>query len=506
MSIQISWQQMHEDFNQFLHIVKTYNAQWKIRKQYTNYDMLAKLEARGSMIDKIENYWQFIDFMNTNLKYIVDVHACMRELYYNTPLPRFAPGQSFYDSTMLTTIAHGYKEYKERTAQQQEHVNLSMNFYLNGAYYMHGVYCFFHRKTGDSIILRNAKILKYDNQPIDDFVVTRIGSLPPYTIRWDFSRQKYYTDWLILQRDKVITVENIDNEKILKFKPDDYNLTVSGISLPEILDNISLYQKNRKNRKPQQVTYLPDQEILYIYTSKMKNIDNYKLTEEIKQEGRDKNIKKIIIDVRKNQGGSDLYWIDMLSAIIKDTISFKSCLALNANRKVKQYFHTEYPEEMIKDFKRSRVPVLANSKMLIETTNNKYTIIPDSNSLKYSGNIYLLQDIDTYSSGHSFTSVARQIPQLISVGMPTGNIAGFGLNPWGFQLNHSKFTFQFEPAIDIALVQTWEDVFQDIPEIEIYPTLEEYLTFEEYGAFLDKSSPEFLKKYDYLFKKVLEMK
>ena len=90
------------------------------------------------------------------------------------------------------------------------------------------------------------------------------------------------------------------------------------------------------------------------------------------------------------------------------------------------------------------------------------------------------------------------------MGMSTGQIVGFGFNPWGFQLKHSKYTFKFETAIDLSKAERLEDTFQCIPEIEIIPTIEELDNYDTYREVIELEA--FLLTHDYLFKKVLEMK
>jgi hypothetical protein len=177
-------------------------------------------------------------------------------------------------------------------------------------------------------------------------------------------------------------------------------------------------------------------------------------------------------------------------------------VALNCNDEVKAYFSAEFPPEMTQEFVIKEIPLLGNKKMIIHE--GKSAIVPDSNSLNFEGQIYIFQDKETYSSGHSFTSIARQIPQLVSMGIPTGNMTGFGFNPWGFQLKNSRYTFCFEPAIDLSKAEKWEDIFQDIPEIEVIPTLQEQNDYTHYIGLIELN--EFLLNYDYLFKKVLEIK
>ena len=505
--MQLTKKQMYADFDELVDIIKTYNAQQIVRKKLTNYDMISEIKRERKKINTIDSYWQFISFLEICLKKTIDVHAQMRALYYVIPSPRYAPGQSFYDSTFIREISDGYANYKQllrEKAIQNFDRTLTMTFYLDGDYYLYGTYHFYNRNSPyDSVVFENAKILKHNNQGLDKFVMTQIGRLPPATIRWDNNYKKYYTDWLIL-KGGLFEVEDYKTKQIYRFNSKNYNLNLSGFSIPDIKDNISNYIQNKEETSSQVIMFFEPQKTLYIYTDRMWG-DIETFTDSIKTVGRNKSIEKIIIDVRNNHGGGDDYWLAMLSAIIKDTLYYEYTLALNYNDKVIRYFNTEFPEELTKPFKKENVKIFNNTPMYVANYESSQ-IIPDENSLAYSGNIYILQDENTYSSGHSFAALARQIPQLVSVGLPTGNLAGFGFNPWGFQLKHSKFTFEFETAIDLTQANKIEDIFQSIPEIEVYPTIDEYIRYSDYGNLLNKKSETFLFRYDYLFKRTLELK
>ncbi|MCL2073193.1 MAG: hypothetical protein FWH18_04690, partial [Marinilabiliaceae bacterium] len=89
-------------------------------------------------------------------------------------------------------------------------------------------------------------------------------------------------------------------------------------------------------------------------------------------------------------------------------------------------------------------------------------------------------------------------------GEPTGLLAGFGLAPVLFQLKNSKFSFRLEPVIDVTKVNNAIDVYQDFPEIVIEFPFEEKRKYLDYDNF-DMQNENNLYKYDYLFKKVLEL-
>lgn len=304
---------------------------------------------------------------------------------------------------------------------------------------------------------------------------------------------------MFISLNKTLKVEG-DDGKFYEFVPNHYGVKVQTFHQEEYRKNPQSYLNLYEKWDFQRISYLPEQKILYIYTKMMSGQEGYNLIDSIKSIGKGKQIEKIVIDVRGNQGGGDDFWSAMLSAIIKDTLHFQDRVALNYNDEVRAYFNAEFPVEMTKEFKMMEIPVLDNKKMLVREP--LCQIDPDTNSLQFDGPIYLFQDEETYSSGHSFTSLARQIPQLVSMGVSTGMMAGFGFNPWGFQLKNSRFTFKFEPAIDLSMADKWEDTFQCIPEIEVIPTLEEWNIYKLYRDITPLN--EFLTKYDYLFKKVLE--
>lgn len=500
--VKITKEQMYEDYDQFLKIIETYNAQWEIRKKHTGYDMLSVLQERRNKIEEIKGYWEFINFMDNSLDFIIDVHAARRPVFYDIPHPRYAPGQSFYDSTHISAISSGLEQYldhKTANIRYKDYLRLIAAKYIDGYYYMMAHFLFKNADTGDSISFQNARIIAYDHQPIDIFVKNSIGDFFPYTVRWDFNNHKYYTTKLFISFNKTLKVEG-DDGQFYEFIPNHYKTQIQG---PTTKGHKNSPQNNDLYEKwdPQRISYLPEQKILYIYTEMMNGQEDYNLIDSIKVIGKGKQIDKIVIDVRGNQGGGDGFWCNMLSAIIKDTIYYQDRVALNYNDEVRAYFISEFPVEMTKEFTMMEFPFLDNKKMLVrEPISN---IDPDTNSLQFDGPIYLFQDEQTYSSGHSFTSLARQVPQLISMGVSTGMMAGFGFNPWGFQLKNSRFTFKFEPAIDLSMADKWEDSFQCIPEIEVIPSLEEWNTYSTYRNITPLH--DFLLHYDYLFKKVLEL-
>ncbi|MDR2979582.1 MAG: hypothetical protein LBV02_03965 [Bacteroidales bacterium] len=225
----------------------------------------------------------------------------------------------------------------------------------------------------------------------------------------------------------------------------------------------------------------------------------------IKRIGNGKTIKKVIFDVRDNIGGSDYAWLHVLQAIMKDTLILRRMLAFKDSELMHHYINglrDKYEIESIYP-KINTLPFL-NDLNVICLADTSY-FAPDPNSLQYAGKIYILQNLGSFSAAQSITAFSKQIPQLVSVGVPTGNIAGAGFGPWTFQLGESKYTFNIDIDSDITDASNAKDVFQDRPEIEVYPTIDEMIEMNNYGRILNKRGGQFLFNHDYLFKKVVEM-
>ena len=488
--------QMYEDYDQFLHIVETYCPQIEVRMK-TGYDMMGVLRERRGQIANIKNYWEFILFMDGSVRKIMDMHA--RTLF---EAPTYAgSGNSFYDSTGLYRIQQGLSQWISERYNAGNYA-YPMGKYIDGYYYVQA-YDLINPVTKDTVRLRNARITAYDYQPIDRYVRKLMGNLPASQCRYDFKWNKYYTPQLYLDMKKTVKLTD-ENDSIFAFDMAAYTIrkSFSGIEEVRNMSSEEFFSRHRE-RLPMEVCYFPEQKTLYIYTKEMFAHSGTDFPDSIKSAARGKRIDKVIFDVRDNPGGSDYFWMDILSAIIKDTLHFRTCGALNANDEVRAFYTAECPETYARNRKKGSL-IFLNGKKVMVPIDDRAVIPPDSNSLNFEGPIYILQNQHTYSAAHSLAATARQSSQLVSVGESTGQLAGCGINAWSFQLKHSHFTFMFEPVLDVTDAMQWEDVFHCIPEIEVYPTLKEWNEYNGYRNIMD--SEEFLPKYDYLFKYIINLK
>jgi len=489
-------QQMHEDFDEFVSILENANPQLPIRKIVTGYNQLDSVKLLRQGIDTIQEYFQLIRLYDKALRQMYDIHAFIERQGCHQ-----WDDTTGIDTKIIPEIYTEYdkwgKELAEKTKKTEPWYFPCNPSYIDGDYYLQGVYVL-STKEKDTLTLKNAKIISYNNRSYNDYVLENSNRFFTGSIRWDFKRNQYYCVSSAFLRAGELVVENEDGDIHT------INLNnIFGINVQQLFDttlshnpdlNFYTHPSDRENR----VLYFEKDKILYVYLKDMQDFE-HKTAEKVKEIGRGKPINKLIIDVRGNTGGGDMIWHNILKAIVADSLIYDPKMA---------FLNTEIMRQRLINGQDSIVELrtfewLPETEYLVKNYTPHY-FVPDSNSLQYKGKIYVLQNEDVFSSGHSLTSYCSHIEQLVSVGEPTGLLAGFGLAPMLFQLKNSKFSFRMEPVIDVSNVNSALDVYQDIPEIVIEFPFEEKRKSFDYKKF-DMQNENCLYKYDLLFQKVLEL-
>ena len=238
---------MYEDFDQFVEIIKTYNAQIEARKLLTGYDMVAEIQKEREKIESLNYLGEFYYLMKRCLYKTLDVHAQLCTEYYQVPKPYYAPGQSFYSSESVDYFKKELKKYRpfeelrlDSTIYHRSFL-LTMNFYLNGKYYEYGTYNFISRNTGDTFRLVNFEILECDDVQVDKWFSEQMsGSYEGSVVSWDFQNGKYRGKWISLPR--VIKIKDVITNSEYVIDRDSFNLEMNGRSYVNIPSKI----KNRR--------------------------------------------------------------------------------------------------------------------------------------------------------------------------------------------------------------------------------------------------------------------
>jgi hypothetical protein len=343
-----------------------------------------------------------------------------------------------------------------------------------------------------------------------DIFVSQVAGKSASSVRWDYNLKKHYvTNGLYIPTSDRILVEDYPTKQQFYFSPNDYSIgRLSSASLSEE-ESLSIQKEESDNMK---VTYYDSLRLLYIYLGSMV-YDNGDIVDNVKKAGAGKQIDKIILDIRNNYGGDDYTWRSLLSEIVKNPLYENALLGVRNTEMMRKMFDDKLQTNQIPStfVTEQKIPYLDNEEFLLlksgvdDKGDTLCIVLPDSNSLMYDGKIYVLQNENVFSAAGSLVAYAQRIPQLITVGVPTGLVAGRGVPPAIFQLPNSKFSFLMDIYVDLTDAKTAADVRHDRPEIEIYPTIDEIIEMNNYGAYLNKRGDKFLFEHDYLFKKVLEM-
>ena len=483
--------QMYKDFDQLVKIIEECNVQLPVRKAVTGYDNFAAIKSFRKDIDTVTCNIGFNSILSKALSYVMDDHSVTTYDYY-------AGYENLDGIDTIYLKSEQEKSLKRIMSPDNQNKLIEMYFpipvsYYQGNYYMIGDNQYISKKdSNDTLNISFMKMLAYNGQVFHQYAKEN-----NFATRWDYKKKEFYLNGTWLPKAGILKVEQ--NDSVFEINLNDYftnwgfnqsigNVKLSGVSIDE-------FNYPFNNRK--EVKYFENDSILYIYIKSMM-VDDTTFYDIIKEVGKGKIIKKVVIDVRNNSGGSDHVWHNTLKAIIKDSIPFDIKLAYNNTKIMREKLKEHNP-----DVSTEKISWLGNKKYRI-ITDNDYYIVGDSNSLKYDGKIYILYNEGTFSAAHSFVTYADYLDKLVSIGCPTGRLVGFGLMPSLFQLKYSTFTFRLACTMDITNCKKPIDVYHDFPEIEVNPTLDEEILFPRSGY--DTKSKEFLYRYDPWFRKVLELK
>lgn len=195
--------------------------------------------------------------------------------------------------------------------------------------------------------------------------------------------------------------------------------------------------------------------------SDMKKIDDYINTL--------KNYKALIIDIRGNSGGDDMYWRSIVSKLISDDIESKGYLAFrNDSKVIKEYVEKrEIETESIGNLPKE---LLGNSPKEVMTAFSEFmestvAIESDTNS-KFEGNIYLLVDDVVYSSAESFSIFCKEGGFATLIGEKTGGDGG-GMDPVLFNLENSGLIVRMASDMYLTGKGICNEEFKTTPDYEV---------------------------------------
>jgi hypothetical protein len=390
-----------------------------------------------------------------------------------------APSRSAYHEGFVAEaayeLAESYEQYVEMSGAGNN-TELPL-LYFNGSYYTaHDFTC------GGTTYPKGLKVRACNGQAPDALVqaLSRSG----VALDWDYDRNKYYTT------------------RFYKYAPVVLELAgTNGASMTlEVSEATRAQWQERPHTSARPQVALVNSNILYI---RLPAMDPKQLPFYRKELGkyRGQAIRKAVIDIRNNGGGSDDVWGELLSLLVKEKLVLSYALAAKVSDINTNYLARHgFGKGLAKNGKVEHISFLNNQEFRVLRTSEP--IEPHADSLKLGCSIFVLSD-HVYSSAGSLMDICKQSRQLVSVGLPNSQILGVGIDPFAFSLPNSKIVFLIEPVVDLTGARTAKDTHHNDVEVRIKPTLGQLLDY--YGTDAALPLEERLNKHDPFFQRVLEL-
>jgi hypothetical protein len=379
-------------------------------------------------------------------------------------------------------LAESYEQYVEMSGAGNN-TELPL-LYFNGSYYTaHDFTC------GGTTYPKGLKVRACNGQAPDALVqaLSRSG----VALDWDYDRNKYYTTRFY----KYAPAANSNSAVVLELAG------TNGASMTlEVSEATRAQWQERPHTSARPQVALVNSNILYI---RLPAMDPKQLPFYRKELGkyRGQAIRKAVIDIRNNGGGSDDVWGELLSLLVKEKLVLSYALAAKVSDINTNYLARHgFGKGLAKNGKVEHISFLNNQEFRVLRTSEP--IEPHADSLKLGCSIFVLSD-HVYSSAGSLMDICKQSRQLVSVGLPNSQILGVGIDPFAFSLPNSKIVFLIEPVVDLTGARTAKDTHHNDVEVRIKPTLGQLLDY--YGTDAALPLEERLNKHDPFFQRVLEL-
>ena len=234
--LSFSRQQMYEDYNQFVQIVRDYNPQINVREIVTGYNVLSRLESLRPRIDSVCSNHDYFKLLENAVSTLVDIHAYAisptrspfwMPLYHNTTFKAI-------DTSAIRSVMRYYTESPASNCSD----NPSFSFgsflqYIDGKYYTMGEIVL--KGKNSKVKICESILTKVNGENVDTYVYNNLHKQIGAFVRWDHKNRKYYCNMLRLPLSQITFQDREGNEK-----------NVNMALYPVKLYRLSFGQKNIK--------------------------------------------------------------------------------------------------------------------------------------------------------------------------------------------------------------------------------------------------------------------
>lgn len=471
--------EMKQDIDFLVKAIKEIDPHIPIRSQVTGVDIYAEIDSLQAQAAQLESFEEFYYLAQQILLLSQDQHNNF---------------QSFYPEKINKYMSPKAVEISEACEQLYDkyHPISSLPIkYINGNYYSA------NELTSSSNHLKkllpaSAQILEINGISMDEYV-KKWNRKVDNSVRWDSKHQKYYSYRLYAPK-----ITGLGEENIITYKYNDSIVSHNFNNESGHMNGTCYLDSWTPN-----VFYLEDENILYIRLPEME-METLPFFKEQLWQYKSQPIKKVLIDIRYNGGGSDSVWMKIISDIIATPLVFKSDVYMRNTPLALDYIHHMRQGDLELDT--SSTMSINNTQYIAVLNDDTDTILhPSAESIKYEGPIYVLVNERCFSSSLAFIKVCnRTNGRLLTVGQPTGFIGGKGITPFFLSLPNSKLIFEIASILDATEGrEKIKDYYNHKVDIPVPLGIVDYIFEENYKG--KRYGKDFLLHYDPVFRKIAEL-
>ncbi len=446
----LSQQQMYEDYDYLCNIILSSYPYLELSKEIMNHSIDSALIKNRNAIPTITDIENFSLLINKVVNLLHDGHTSIVApgtlKYYLMKYPRYCEQIGINEEIQEMVPAY----YAMTHDSIYKKVKLGLRFkYLNGMYYNLRPFVFGHDTIATGSVLESV-----NGMPTVEYVASNHEVTPD--CRWDEINKTYYSDYFYLSPAFV-------NSKRIQFQFSGNHKNKIPVDVKPV-DTLPILIKENQENTPFKVEYLSKLNALYIRMGKMEKNEVGRLIKETLPE----ETSCIILDVRGNRGGNDQIWKELISLLTGDTITFRKQIYAKESS-----FNEQYLRSQIQNIAVDTLPLFPG-KRFFRIYDDCDRIVPAPESIKFKGKIFILGDENTFSSGQSLMAMAKSDENIISIGVSTGRICGFGITPPILVLPNSKIVVSMPCTLDYSNVRELKDLLHDRPEYEIEQSVAAY--------------------------------
>lgn len=472
----ISMEQKIEDFNYMYNMLKETFPYFEVKKRMIKYDWLEEKENFEKLIRDTESDSEFYNVMNSIVSKIQSGHTHILDSYgveyfknlYEDPHSAYSPSRR--DILSNDRVSDMY-EYWDKIVKSNDYIIPILFYYIEGQYVVVG------GNLQKYDIPLGSILHNIDNISADEYIKKINDKM---YLEYDYKRKKQKATMLVIFSEK--------NKKVkLSIKTPEGK--EKNIEVKEGMFDSDVFQY-KESEKNYDLKILEKNKTAYIRLRSMEAKDRFSSDEDgkIMYEfiNSIKSYPYLIIDIRKNGGGSTAYWRNnLVSYLIKKTINIESYIVFKENEYLYPFIkertngreiysieklpeNSNYPSELKKEF----------DFFYIQNSG----VVP-YNPINFKGKIYLLVDDNSYSSAEGFAIFAKETSFATLIGTVTGG-DGIGADAAMIMLPNSGLVLRYSSVMginpdgtaneeahtqpDIYLEQSYDDLYELIKKTGEY--------------------------------------